>query len=150
MPIPAKEMERFKAKWPNLFLFRAPDEVMTQLRSDLTALMELPSSFALGRDDVEAALSDIHAGISRLPKAFEYTREELAAFRKDECPYTDADIEKAFAKLQAAAGGRTLPELIIFYRTKFAAGTLAPRQKTICYRMVAAALLEAPRAPAKP
>lgn len=150
MPIPSKEMERFKAKRPSLFLFRAPEEVMTQLRNDLTNLMELPSNFGHGPDDVEAALSDIHAEIRRQPKAFEYTSEELEAFRKNECPYADTDIEKVFEKLQIDAGGRPLPELIVFYRTKFTAGSLTPRQKTICFRMVSAALLEAVRTPAKP
>jgi hypothetical protein len=150
MPIPAKELERFKTKRPNLFVFRAPEEVMTQVRNDLTALMEQPTSFGRGPDDVEKALSAIRSEIARQPKAFEYTREELAAFQRDECPYSDTDMEKAFANLQAAVGGRPLPELIAYYRAKFAAGSLTSRQKTICYRMVNSALLEAVRLLAKP
>jgi tetratricopeptide (TPR) repeat protein len=149
MPVPATELDRFKAKHPNLFVFRAPEEVMTQVRNDLVALMELPSSFGRGPDDVEKALSDLHAEIARKPKAFEYSREELAAFRKDECPYSDTDMEEAFVRLQAAVNGRPLPGLPAFYRAKLTAGSLTPKQKTICYRMVSSLLAEVVGRPAE-
>ena len=147
MPIPLREMERFKTKHPRFFIFTAPEEVMVQVRSDLNALMELPESFGRGPDDVETALTAMHAEIRREPKAFQYSREELAAFRKDECPYSDTDLDGALVKLQAAVGGRPLPGLIAFYRAKLTAGSLTPRQKTICYRVVSALLERVQKVP---
>ena len=117
-----------------------PSEVRSQFESDLKSLVASTGSQQQFSDaQISQALAEMaNQAIKQHPTAFEFSSEDLTAFKDGRCPFTDAKIQTTYATLKTLADGNPMPVLVEFYQKQFVGGSLSPQQKTIYCRLTLA------------
>lgn len=112
--------------------------LVDQFNKDLLTLIseKSPQSSADQRKALaDAAFTEVNR---EFPATTTATPSQWEALHSGQCPFTNEQIRQAYSDLKTLAAEKPMPDIVEFYKAKFAAGQLNAPQKTLYFNLTSA------------